>query len=276
MRLGTRHHRGLEQAFFVFTAGIINLILSLFHMRDVLFERNLLAFFCRAKEQKRRKFLRARAVGAVNTKFKPPTKGIEEFLIVFGFVLLHAFKLFQHLLFDTASNSLELGILLERLTRNIERNIGRIHDAAHKIKVVGKEICALFLNQNARRVERKAFFIILAIEVKGCRRWDEQKRIIGKRTFRMKANLTQRIVPIMKRGCVELFVVFFFYIAFALFPDRHHGIDGFELLIVLDFWRLVCVRIFVLVRINVRIGILGLRYLARFVNHHLNGVMDVV
>ena len=68
----------------------------------------------------------------------------------------------------------------------------------------------------------------------------------------------------MERGLVELVVVLLLDIGAALFPDRRHGVDGFELLVVLVLGLVIVA------------SILGLGLLAALGHHHLDRVTHIV
>ena len=68
----------------------------------------------------------------------------------------------------------------------------------------------------------------------------------------------------MERRLVELVVVLLLNIGAALLPDRRHGVDGLELLIVLVLGLVVVT------------SVLGLGFLAALGHHHLNRVAHIV
>ena len=80
----------------------------------------------------------------------------------------------------------------------------------------------------------------------------------------MEADGARRIVKVVERGLVELVVVLLLDIGAALFPDRRHGVDGLELLVVLVLGRVVIA------------SILGLGLLAALGHHHLDRVTHIV
>ena len=80
----------------------------------------------------------------------------------------------------------------------------------------------------------------------------------------MEADGASRIVKIVERGLVELVVVLLLNIGAALLPDRRHGVDGLELLVVLVLGRVIVRRV------------LGLGLLTALAHHHLNRVAHIV
>ena len=68
----------------------------------------------------------------------------------------------------------------------------------------------------------------------------------------------------MERGLVELVVVLLLDIGAVLLPDRCHGIDGLELLVVLVLGLVIVA------------GVLGLGFLAALGHHHLDRVTHIV
>ena len=80
----------------------------------------------------------------------------------------------------------------------------------------------------------------------------------------MEADGARRIIKVVERGLVELVVVLLLDIGAALLPDRCHGIDGLELLVVLVLGLVIVA------------GVLGLGFLAALGHHHLNRVAHIV
>ena len=80
----------------------------------------------------------------------------------------------------------------------------------------------------------------------------------------MEADGARRVVKVVERGLVELVVVLLLNVGAALFPDRRHGVDGLELLVVLVLGLVIFRRI------------LGLGFLAALGHHHLDRVTHIV
>ena len=80
----------------------------------------------------------------------------------------------------------------------------------------------------------------------------------------MEANGAGGIVKVVERGLIELVVVLLLHVGAALLPDRRHGVDGLELLVVLVLGRVIIA------------GVLGLGLLAALGNHHLNRIAHIV
>ena len=80
----------------------------------------------------------------------------------------------------------------------------------------------------------------------------------------MEANGARGVIKVVERGLVELVVVLLLNVGATLFPDRRHGVDGLELLIVLVLGLVVVT------------SVLGLGLLAALGHHHLNRVAHIV
>ena len=80
----------------------------------------------------------------------------------------------------------------------------------------------------------------------------------------MKADSARGIVKVVERGLVELVVILLLNVRAALFPDRRHGVDGLELLVVLVLGLVIVA------------GVLGLGFLAALGHHHLDRVTHIV
>ena len=153
---------------------------------------------------------------------------------------------------------------MQRLTRNIERHVGRVHDTAHKVVVVGQQVVALLHNQHVGAVERQALLVVLAVQIERGAARHKQQGIVLERALGMEADGARWIVKVVERGLVELVIVLLLNIGAVLLPDRRHGVDGLELLVVLVLGRVVIA------------SILGLGLLAALGHHHLDRVTHIV
>ena len=52
-------------------------------------------------------------------------------------------------------------VVLEHLTRDIQRQIGGVHNTPYKAEVFGNELLAVFGNHNAAGVELQSLFVVL-------------------------------------------------------------------------------------------------------------------
>ena len=88
-------------------------------------------------------------VVAVDTVLELETECLPEFLVLFSVVAQHLFQFAADSLFNALGNDFELTVVLEKFTRNIEREVVRIHKTLYKAEIVGKKICALVHDENA-------------------------------------------------------------------------------------------------------------------------------
>ncbi len=93
-------------------------------------------------------------------------------LVKLGKVVLVLRNLRQqvHALFnDVLANHLENLVLLQRLSRNVQRQILRVHDTLHKVQVLGDQVLAVVHDKHPAHVKLDVVALLLRLEqVKGC------------------------------------------------------------------------------------------------------------
>ena len=186
-------------------------------------------------------------------------------LLVGGAVVLqHLLQLARDLLLHLAGDGVQLVVLLQRLTRDVEREVLAVHDAADEVVVVRQQVLALLHDQHVGAVQLQALLVVLAVQVVRRAAGDEQQRVVGQRALSVDGERGGRVGEVVEGLLVELVVLFLLYVGLAALPDRHHGVDGLDLSVL-----------FVLGLVVVA-GILGLGLLAGLRNLHAHRVAHVV
>ena len=258
------YHGHLGQALTRVAGGVVNGLLILGHALGILGQGNHLLLLGRPEQQQVGELIGLHAIARVDAVLKTAAKVLKELLVSLAVVVTHILKVGSDLLFHTLGDGLELTVLLQRLTRNIERHVGGIHDAAHKVVVVGQQVVALLHDQNVGAVERQALLVVLTVQIERRAARHKQQGVILERALSMEADGARRIVKVVERGLVELVVILLFNVGAALLPDWRHGVDGLELLVVLVLGLVIVA------------GVLGLGFLAALAHHHLNRVAHIV
>ena len=258
------YHGHLGQALTRVAGSIVDDLLVLEHALGILGQGNHLLFLGRPEQQQVGELIGLHAIARVDAVLKTAAKVLKELLVGLTVVVTHILKVGGNLLFHALGDGLELTVLLQRLARDVERHVGGIHDAADKVVVVGQQVVALLHNQHVGAVERQALLVVLAVQIERGAARHKQQGVVLERTLGMEADSACRIVKVVERGLVELVVILLLNVGAALFPDRRHGVDGFELLVVLVLGLVIVA------------SILGLGLLTALGHHHLDRVAHIV
>jgi len=258
------HHGHLGQPVTGLAGGIVDLVLSGGHGGCVLVEGDQLLLARGPEKQQLPKVSGLGAVAVVDAELETTTKVIEERIVRLAIIVAHVAELGVNLLLHATGDGTELRVLLQGLARDVERDVGAVHDPAHEVVVVGQEVGALLLDEDVGGVEREPLLVVLAVEVEGLGTRDEEERIVAERTLGMKREGTCRRLEVMEGGLVELVVVLLLDLRGTLLPDGGHGVEGLELLVALVLGLVVIARI------------LGLGLLTALGDHHPDGVVHVV
>ena len=243
---------------------VVDLVLAGRHGGGVLVEGDLLALTDGPEEEELSEVGGLRPVAVVDAELETATEVVEERVVGLSVVVAHIAELGVNLLLHAAGDGTQLGVLLQGLPRDVERDVGAVHDAADEVVVVGKEVGALLLDEDVGGVEREALLVVLAVEVEGLRAGDEEQRVIAERALRLERERARGCAEVMEGGHVELVVVLLLDLGGALLPDGGHGVERLELLVRLVLGLIVIARI------------LGLGLLTALRDHHADGVTHVV
>ena len=154
--------------------------------------------------------------------------------------------------------------MLEHLTGDVEGEVGGVHHAPDKAEVVGQQVGALVHNKHAGGVELKALLILAGIEVvRGVGR-DIEHGLVLHLAFAVDVDHSQGILPVAIVLLIEGVVLLRSHLALGPLPQRHHGVEGLPLVIILPFGLIVLT------------GVGGALLLAGLVHEHLDGVVDIV
>ena len=253
--------RQLRQALPVFAAGKVNVLLLLRHCVRVFLEGNELVLLMRPVQKQVLQQLLLRAVVVQHTIFDLHAECRVE-LFVFLTVGFHELcKLCFDLLFEVRCDELELAVMLEHFTRNVEAQILRIDDAAYKAEAVRQQLLAVFHDHDARRIQLQALLEILRVEIIRRSGRDIQQRLIRHRALDAHMNRRNRVFKVEELLLVEIVVFLGGDVLLRPLPERHHRVE-----------RLV-------LRVGLILGLLGVFRLLlhpRLFHFELDRVADVV
>ena len=181
------------------------------------------------------KFVLMHSIILISTVLDLQTKFLPELFVILTLVLKHGNQFILDFLLDCICNQLEMTIVLQHFTGNIERKIRRINQTTYKTKVVRQQIGAFIHDQNTVGIQLKTLFIILGIEVKRSLCRNIEQRIIGNRTLYRGVNIPQRVFPAAKLFLEEIIVILSLEFGLCLLPERDHGIQRGQFLIGFPF-----------------------------------------
>ncbi len=258
------HDRQLGQAVDAVAGGVVDGLMVGGHGLEVLGQRDHLLLLGAVEQQQVGQLVLEHAVAGVDAVLQAAAEVLEELLVGGAVVLQHLLQLAGDLLLHLAGDGVQLVVLLQRLTRDVEREVLAVHDAADEVVVVGQQVLALLHDQHVGAVQLQALLVILAVQVVRRAAGDEQQRVVGQRALGVDGERGGRVGEVVEGLLVELVVLFLLYVGLAALPDRHHGVDGLDLGVLLVLGLVVVA------------GVLGLGLLARLRNLHAHGVAHVV
>ena len=264
LREHRRHDRQLRHALNGIARGVVNGLLAIGGSLHVFLERNHLLLLGRVEEKQVAQHVFCRAVGGVEAVLHAAAEVLEELLVAFAILVEEILKVGLDFLLDAAGDCLQLAVVLQRLTRDVEREVLRVNDAADEIEVVGQEVFALVHDEHVGAIKRETLLEVLAVQViRGAAR-HEQQRVVGQRALSMQRDGARRVGEVVEVRLVELVVLLVGHVRLLALPDGNHRVDRVGLGVGLVLGLVVVA------------GVFRLRLLARLGNLHLDGVAHVV
>ena len=120
--------------------------------------------------------------------------------------------------------------MLQHLTRNVQRQVGRIDKALHKAEVFGQKLLALLHDHHAVGVELQAALEVLRAEIERRLLGNEQQRRVGKHALGADVQHAHRLVEIIEVVAVERVVLFLCDLVFVLVPQRDAAVQRLVLI----------------------------------------------
>ena len=102
-------------------------------------------------------------------------------------------QLVLDLLLQAVAHQLELAVLLQRLTADIQAQVFTVHHAFDEAEVVRQKVGALFHDHHAGCVQGQALLVFLGVVVIGRAAGNEQQRRIGGRALGAAGDDPQRV-----------------------------------------------------------------------------------
>ena len=184
--------------------------------------------------------LLVRAVLNISTVLDLTAERCPELLIILALILLHLEQLTLDLLLKALRNGLQMAVVLQHFTGDVERQICRIDHAVYKAEMIGQQIRAFVHDEYAVGVQLQTLLIVLGVVVHRRVRRDEQHCRVRYRAFHTGMDVAQRRLIIVELLRIEAVVILVLQLLLGLLPDRNHGIEGLILGVLLPL-RLVVV-----------------------------------
>ena len=191
-------------------------------------------------------------------------EGGPELLVLLRVVLLHLLQLALDLLLQGVGNHLQLPVVLEDFTADVQGEVGGVHHALDEAEVVGQQVGALVHDHHAGGVELQALLVLPGVEVVGGFLGEIQQGLVGHRALGAGVNDGQGVLPVHELLLVEAVVLLVGDLGLGALPQGNHGVDSLPLLHRLPLGLVVVP------------GVLRLGLLAVVLHLHDDGVADVV
>ena len=252
----------LAQAVSVVTGSKVDALLALGHLLDVLVQRDHLLLLGGVEHQQVAQQVFVHAVIAVDAKLDLAAEALPEGLVFLAVVDQHGVQLVLDLLLQAVADELELAVLLQGLTADVQAQILAVDNAFDEAEIVGQQVSALFHDHHAGSVEGQALLVLLGVVVVRRAAGHKQQGRVGGGALGAAGNDPQRVRVVHELVLIELVVVLVLDLALRALPDGDHAVQGLQLGVGLVLGLIA--------------GVFRLRLLAGFLTIHRDGEADVI
>ena len=169
------------------------------------------------------------SVVRISTKLDLTAELLPELLVLRTVVVQHGVQLVLDLLFQCVMDQLQLAVLLQHLTADIQAQILTVHNAFYKAEVIRQQVSALFHNEHTGSVQRQTLLVVLGVEVVGAVAGHEQQGIVVGGTLGAAHDDPGGVSVITELILVEAVVLLIGHFALLLLPDGDHAVQGLQL-----------------------------------------------
>ena len=221
--------RQLGQALGGIAGGVVDVFLILRHLVHIFLQADQLVLLGAVEEQQVLQQVAVGAVALVAAEFQLAAEALEELVVLLTVVVLHGVQLVLDLLFQAVADQLELAVLLQHLTADVQAQVLAVHNALHEAEMVGQQVSALVHDQHAGGVQLQALFVVAAVVVEGSMAGDEEQSVIGGSALGAAHDHPGGIGEVVELILVELVVFLVGYLALAALPQGDHAVQGLQL-----------------------------------------------
>ena len=147
--------------------------------------RDHLLLLGRVEQQQVGQGVLGHAVTLVDAELQGAAELLEEALVGLAVIVAHARQVGLDLLLEAPGDGAQLAVVLQRLARDVQREIGGVHHAAHEAEVVGQQFLALVHDEHVGRVQGQAALVVLRVHVPGRTARHEHERVVVERALGM-------------------------------------------------------------------------------------------
>ena len=169
------------------------------------------------------------AVVGVGTELDLTAELLPELLVLCAVVGQHGVQLVLDLLFQSVVDQLELVVLLQHLTADVQAQVLTVHDALDEAEVVGQQVGALFHDQHAGSVQGQTLLVLLGVEVVGAVAGHEQQGVVVGSALGAAHDDPGRVGIVAELVLIEGVVFLIGHFALLLLPDGDHAVQGLQL-----------------------------------------------
>ena len=224
LRLGQMIHRLHAVA-----GGVIDILLLLRHPGNVLTQRHQLLLGGGVEQQQILQLLLHGAVVVQGAELQLAAEAAVELLIALPVVLQHPLQLAADLLLQIVGDDLQLAVVLQQLTGDIQAQVRGVHHATDKVEALRQQIGALIHDHHAAGIQLQARLEVLGIVLAGGLGGNEQQGLISDGALRRDGDHRLRRSEIPEVLLIELVVLLPCDLALLPLPQGNHAVEGLPL-----------------------------------------------
>ena len=187
--------------------GEIDVLLPLLHPAHILRQRHQLLLRGGVEQQQILQGLLLSAVVVHGAHFQLPAVAQPELLVLLPLIPQQALQLCPDLLLQIGADELQLPVVLQKLTGDVQIQVRRVHHAPDEVEALRHQIGALVHDHHTSGVELQTALVVLGVVPPGGLGWDKQHGLVGHSALGGYGDNAQRWVGVGKALLIELVVL---------------------------------------------------------------------
>ena len=128
----------------------------------------------------------------------------------------------QNASLQLSGNDLDAAVFLNRLARDVQTDVARVHNPLHKTQVAGQKRRACLVDKHARAVQTKPIVKILGEKLRVCLGRHKKHGVVLDGAARPRPDAAQGILRVAELKTIEVVLLFLAHGILGQRPDGRH------------------------------------------------------
>ena len=210
--------------------GVIDILLTFGHAVCILPEGHQLFLRGGVEQQQFLEVLPLLAELVQHAHLQGPAEVLIELLIARPVIREHLLQLRDNLLFQVGGDDLQLPVMLQQLTGDVQAQVRGVHHAPHEAEILRQQLLAVVHDHDAGGIQLQARLKFLGVIEARHLGGDEQQGLVGHRALSRHGDNALGWGHLTEALLVKFVVLLFLDLALFPLPQGHHAVEGLPLI----------------------------------------------